>query len=604
MGPANDSPPILRELMLEGMSTARFNLSHGDHDSHRKKFALVSKLRKELKLPIATLLDTKGPEIRVKQFQDGRAELSANDIFVLTTQDVMGDHTKVSITYQDLPQDIQTGAMVLIDDGLIAMQVISTNDTDISCKVLNSGVVSNNKGINVPGTVLSMPYLSKQDEADLCFAVETGFDFVATSFTRTADDVLAVRSCLAEHGGQKVRIIAKIENAEGVKNIDEIIRVADGVMVARGDMGVEIPMEDVPIFQKMIIEKVYQAGKIVITATQMLESMIHHPRPTRAEANDIANAIYDGTSAIMLSGETAAGKYPVEALKTMVKIATRAEQEIDYIENFNRCTQSGKMQKTDIPDAISHATCTTAHDLGASAIVTVTHSGRTARSISRFRPDAPIIGCGLTEQVCRQLNLSWGVIPIQIQEKKDAEDLFTTAVDTAEKMGLIEAGTLAVITAGVPLGISGTTNMMKVQVVGHILITGTGVTQKSVCGNLCVCETEQEALKRFKEGDILVIPETTNRLIPLLRSARGLITEQAGAGSHAATIGMALDLAVIVGAENATKILKSNAVVYLNAKKGIVSSEIYPENQPQVATATQQSAAAANPQTSTKSEEA
>lgn len=579
MGPANDSPQILRELMLEGMSTARFNLSHGDHTSHKKKFDLIEKLRKELKLPIATLLDTKGPEIRVKQFQDGMVELKENDIFVLTTQDVMGDHTKVGITYKDLPSDIQTGAMVLIDDGLIAMQVISTNDTDISCKVLNSGVVSNNKGINVPGTVLSIPYLSEQDAADIAFGVKTGFDFVATSFTRTAEDLLAVRNCLLEHGGQNLRIIAKIENAEGVRNIDEIIRVADGVMVARGDMGVEIPMEEVPILQKMIIEKVYKAGKIVITATQMLESMIKNPRPTRAEANDIANAIYDGTSAIMLSGETAAGKYPVEALKTMVKIATRAEQDIDFIENFNNRTRDGKMQKTDIPDAISHATCTTAHDLGASAIVTVTHSGRTARSISRFRPDSPIIGCALTEQVCRQLNLSWGVIPIVIQEKKNAEELFGVAVDTAEKMGLIQAGTLAVITAGVPLGISGTTNMMKVQVVGHILVSGTGITNRRVCANLCVCENEQQALERFKEGDILVIPETSNRIMPLLRCASGIITEQDGPNSHAATIGMAMDIPVIVGAAQATKILKSNAVVYFDAKKGIVSSEIYPGNQ-------------------------
>lgn len=573
MGPANDSEQILRELMLAGMSTARFNLSHGDHTTHKQKFDMVVKLRDELKLPVATLLDTRGPEIRIKTFQEGSVELKTDDIFTLTTRDVEGDQAVVSITYQDLPRDILPGAMVLIDDGLVAMRVLSINDTDISCKVLNHGTLSNNKGINVPGTVLSMPYVSERDKGDIVFGVETGFDFLAASFTRTAEDIIELRNLLHEHGGQGIKIIAKIENAEGVENIDDIIRIADGVMVARGDMGVEIPMEEVPVLQKMIIQKVYQAGKIVVTATQMLESMIKNPRPTRAEANDIANAIYDGTSAIMLSGETAAGKYPVESLQTMVKIAKRAEMEIDYIENFNKL---GNFNHVDITNAISHATCTTAHDLGASAIITVTKSGRTARLISRFRPDCPIIGCVVHDQVYRQLNLSWGILPIQIDNQQTTDLLFDHAVDTAEKEGVVKAGDLAVITAGVPLGISGTTNMMKVHVVGHILISGKGITKHKTCASLCVCQNEEQAFDRFQEGDILVIPRTSNNLIPLLRQANGIIAEQPGEQSHAATIGMAMDIPVIVGAEYATQILKSNAVVHLDAERGIVSSKTKP----------------------------
>ncbi|MBC8609589.1 Pyruvate kinase [uncultured Ruminococcus sp.] len=568
MGPANDDEQVLRKLMLEGMDAARFNFSHADHASHKKKFDLVVKLREELGLPIATILDTKGPEIRIGTFKTGKAELKKGNIFTLTTREVPGDENAVSITYADLPKDIQPGATVLLDDGLIALQVVNVTDTDIICNVLNSGVISNSKGINVPGTRLSMPFVSERDRADIEFGIKVGFDYIAASFTRSAEDILEVRKILDEHHCHHMNIIAKIENAEGVNNIDEIIRVTDGIMVARGDMGVEIPLEEVPVLQKKIIKKAYTAGKQVVTATQMLDSMMKNPRPTRAEATDVANAIYDGTSVIMLSGETAAGQYPVEALQTMVKIAERTEQDIDYIKRLN---QMSGIQNVDITNAISHATCTTAHDLGASAIVTVTKSGKTARMISKFRPKYPIIGCTTQEVVYRQLNLSWGVRPLMVEEKNSADELFDHAVDTAEKAGCLNCGDLVVITAGVPLGISGTTNMMKVHVVGHILISGHGITQHQTCGRLCVCSTEQEALERFKDGDILVIPFTSNKLMPILKNASGIITEEDGTNSHAAIAGMAMDIPVIVGAENATKILKMSAVVNMDASKGTVS---------------------------------
>lgn len=567
LGPATDNDNVLKDLMLEGMNVARFNFSHADHAYHKKNMERIKRLREELHLPISTLLDTKGPEIRIGKFKNGKVELKEGQIFTLTIDDIEGTEKGCSVLYKDLPNDVYPGATILLDDGLIAMTVISLTDTDIVCRVLNDGVVSNNKGVNVPGVKLSMPYISEKDRADIIFGIENGFDFIAASFTRNADDILEIRKILDEYNCTTMDIIAKIENTEGVDNLDAILRVADGVMVARGDMGVEIPLEDVPVLQKMMIKKAYNAGKRVITATQMLDSMIKNPRPTRAESTDVANAIYDGTSAIMLSGETAAGLYPVEALKTMVRIAIRAEKDIDYVKRF-------KMRDfddtPDVTNAISHATCTTAHDLGASAIITVTKAGKTARMISKYRPNVPIIGCTTSSHVCRQLNLSWGVIPLLIEEESNTDELFEHAVDAAEKTGIISDGDLVVITAGVPLGISGTTNMMKVHVVGHILASGTGITNKTACARLCVCKTPEEAMENFNDGDILVIPQTSNALFDLIKRSSGIITELPGANSHAAIAGLAMDLPVLVGVANATSLLKSGAVVTLDAARGIV----------------------------------
>lgn len=569
LGPSTEDDTVLKELMIEGMNVARFNFSHGDHAQHKKNLDRVKRLREELGLPIAALLDTKGPEIRVKDFKEGKVTLNNGQLFTLTTREIEGDETAVSITYKNLVDDVKVGNRILIDDGLISMRVQEITETDIICVVENGGPVSNHKGVNVPNVALSMPYVSERDREDIIFGIEQGFDFIAASFVRTAEDILEIRDILSQHNCNFINIIAKIENMQGVENIDDIIRVSDGVMIARGDMGVEIPFEDVPSIQKMIIKKVYNAEKIVITATQMLDSMMKNPRPTRAEATDVANAIYDGTSAIMLSGETAAGLYPVESLKTMVRIAERTEADIDLVKRFNN---RESLVNPDITNAIAHATCTTAMDLNATAIVTVTKSGKTARMISKYRPACPIIGCSPYENVWRQLNLSWGVLPLMVEEKTNTDDLFEHAIQEAEKKGYVKQGEITVITAGVPLGVSGTTNLIKVHVVGHILVKGRGVNNRKTTASLCVGKDEMEIVDNFKEGDIIVLPETSNDIMDELRQASGIIVEKEGHNSHAGIVGLSLDIPVILGAENATEILKSGAVVTMDAEKGIVSS--------------------------------
>ena len=568
LGPSTDDEEVLRKLMLEGMNVARLNFSHGSHEEQKARLDKLKALREELNLPIAALLDTKGPEIRLKQMEGGKTELEEGQLFTLGLGDFLGDSKRVAITYEKLYQDVQEGNRILIDDGLIEMKVVNIEGTDIVCKVINGGVISNKKGVNVPDVELSMPYISETDYKDIVFGIEQGFDFIAASFVRTADDVLKIRAILDEHNCKSINIIAKIENKQGVDNIDEIIHVSDGIMVARGDMGVEIPLEDVPIIQKMIIEKVYMAGKQVITATQMLDSMMKHPRPTRAESTDVANAVFEGTSAIMLSGETAAGAYPVEALQTMVKIAKRTEQDINYAE---RMKKRDFMINPDITNAIAHATCTTAIDLNASAIITVSDSGRTARMVSKYRPGCPIIGCSVHKDVCRKLNLSWGVTPIHVDPKDNSDELFEHAVERAQEEGMVSSGEIVVITAGVPLGISGTTNMIKVHVAGHILLSGVGISAKSASANLCIASSAEELEMKFKPGDIIVVQDTNNQMLPQIRMASGLIIEKTGSNSHGAIAGLSLDIPVITGAANATKILKSGAFVAMDGSKGTVS---------------------------------
>ncbi len=462
LGPATDNEDVLRKLMLAGMNVARLNFSHGTHEEQKKRMDMVKKLRAELGLPIAILLDTKGPEIRTRDFEGGKVEVKAGDFFTLTTRDIVGDSTITSITYKDLYKDVQVGTHILIDDGLIELEVASISGEDILCTVITGGPISNHKGINVPDVHLNMPYLSDADESDILFGIEQDVDFVAASFVRSAKDVLEIRELLNANGGQRINIISKIENSEGVNHIDDIIYVSDGIMVARGDMGVEIPCEEVPVIQKMIINKVYMAGKQVITATQMLDSMIKNPRPTRAETTDVANAIYDGTSAVMLSGESAAGKYPVEAVEMMAKIAERAEAAIDYKKNFYHYERAANQNVT---DAVCHAACTTAIDLNAAAVIIVTKSGVSARNISKYRPSCNIIAGTTSDKAYRQLNMSWGVTPVHLEEQNEVFTLFDHAVAAGKKQGLLQAGDKVVIGAGVPLGISGNTNMLKVQVV-------------------------------------------------------------------------------------------------------------------------------------------
>lgn len=567
LGPSTDDPAVLRQLMLAGMDVARINMSHQDQERQRIRINTVKELREELDLPVAVLIDTKGPEIRLGTFAEPKVTLVEGHVFTLTTETVEGTAETASISFAGLPHDVAPGNHILIDDGLIDLEVQSTTETTIVCRVLNGGVVSANKGINVPDVRLSMPFMSNRDRSDIAFACDIDADFIAASFTRRADDVVQIRQELERHNNHKIRIIAKIENAEGVSNIDEIIKVSDGIMVARGDMGVEIALEEIPSLQKMLIHKAYNAGLQVITATQMLDSMMKNPRPTRAETTDVANAIYDGTSAIMLSGETAAGAYPIEALKTMARIARRTEDDINYIRRF---AVREVRDAPNVTNAISHAAVTTAHDMGAKAIITVTKSGATARMISKFRPACPIICCTTDPTARRQMNLSWGVTPLLAEEKTDVDELFDHAVDCAVEKDMLTSGDLVVITAGAPLGISGTTNLLKVHLVGNILVQGTGVNHLSACGNLCVAADEDEALDRFRPGDILVIPQTSNRLLPLMKECAGIITEACGMNSHAAIVGMALEKPVLVGAENATRILKSGTTVTLSSERGVV----------------------------------
>jgi len=463
LGPATDDENVLRQLMQNGMNVARMNFSHGTYDEHKKTVETFKRIRSEFAFPVALMLDTKGPEIRIRKFENGQAELVEGQKFILTTRDVAGNSGIVSVTYPGLPADVKAGCVILIDDGLISLRVERTENEDIICAVVNGGVLTNNKSINIPCMQIRLPYISNQDREDILFGIENGFDFIAASFVGTPRDVTAVRTLLEENGGQKINIIAKIENQEGVDNIDGIIAVSDGIMVARGDMGVEIPFENIPEIQKTLIEKCYTQGKRVIVATQMLDSMMRNPRPTRAETTDVANAIYDGASAIMLSGETAAGKYPVESLATMFRIAAKTESVIHYRKRF----ENKDCSILTTTDAISHATCSTAHDLDAAAIITVTKSGHTARMVSKFRPDCPIIAAAIDETVWRQLALSWGVYPIMADVKTSTDDLFDHVVQRAVEEGFVQPGDLVVITGGVPLDESGTTNILMVQTARH-----------------------------------------------------------------------------------------------------------------------------------------
>ena len=568
LGPATDREGVLRDMMLAGMNVARFNFSHGTHPEHKARLDAVKALREELDLPVAAMLDTKGPEVRLRSFRNGAVELTAGQEFTLTTEDVEGDETRCAITYAALPQDVNAGDAILLDDGLVRLTVLETTSKTIRCRVENSGAMKDHKGVNVPGVSLSMPYMSQQDKDDILFGVEQGFDFIAASFVRCAADIRDIRRVLdAAHS--RMRIIAKIENQEGVSNLREILAEADGVMVARGDMGVEIDFTEIPAIQKDMIAQCVACGKPVITATQMLDSMIENPRPTRAEITDVANAVYDGTSAIMLSGETAAGKYPVEAVQTMAAIAERTEADINYFGRMRNMTPDIRLG---IGGATAHAACTTATDTNASAIITVTKSGATPRLISRFRPETPIVACVMDEPVQRQLSLTWGVKPIIMDYVQSTDEMIEGAVSAAQKAGLIHDGEIAVVTAGVPAGIAGTTNMIKVHLVGSSLINGAGVGDENVKGILCVCRTLEDVRHKFHPGMILVVPHTNNEMLPYIRQAVGVITEENGLGSHAAVVGLSLNKAVIVGAIGATRTLHDGMKVSMDCRQGSVQS--------------------------------
>ena len=571
LGPSTDKEGVLRELVANGMNVARFNFSHGSHEEHLGRFEKLKAIREELGKPVAALLDTKGPEIRLKDFKNGTEMLEAGQTFTLTTRDVEGTNEICSITYKDLPQDVQPGGTIMLDDGLIKLEVQTINDTDIICKVLNNGKIKNKKGVNVPGVHLSMPYMSQRDRDDIIFGAQQGFDFIAASFVRTAQDVYDIRNLLNEYDSH-IRIIAKIENREGVNNIDSILAAADAVMVARGDLGVEIDFTELPGIQKTIIDRSFSFGKPIVTATQMLDSMMVNPRPTRAEISDVANAIYDGTSAIMLSGETAAGAYPVEALKTMSAIAERTEQEKHYLRGRLMEPNTGKIA---VSDATAHAACLTAKDVNAAAIVTVTESGTTARLLSKYRPEQPIIACVMKEQVQRQLSLSWGITPLMMALAHSTDELIEMSTSLAKENGFLHNGELAVVTAGVPVGVSGTTNMIKIHMVGNCLATGVGVGPENsdvtnATGKACVCRTLEEVRAKFKPGMVLVVPSTSNEMLSYVRDAAALVVEEPGLNSHAAIAGKALLKPTIVGAIGATSHIRDGLMVAVDCAHGSV----------------------------------
>ncbi len=572
LGPSTDKDGVLRELIANGMNVARFNFSHGSHEEHKARLDSLKALREELHQPVAALLDTKGPEIRLKDFKNGVEKLEAGQTFTLTTRDVEGTNEICSITYKDLPSDVQVGGTIMLDDGLISLHIEEISDTDIVCTVLNNGKIKNKKGVNVPGVHLSMPYLSQRDRDDIIFGIEQGFDFIAASFVRCAQDVYDIRNLLNQYDS-RIRIIAKIENREGVDNIDSILAAADAVMVARGDLGVEIDFTELPGIQKSIIDRSFSFGKPIVTATQMLDSMISNPRPTRAEISDVANAIYDGTSAIMLSGETAAGDYPIEALKTMSAIAERTESEIHYIDR--RLRQSPVGAKISVSDATAHAACTTAQDVNASAIVTVTESGNTARLLSKYRPAQPIIACVMSDQVQRQLSISWGIIPLIMSLAHNTDELIAMSTEIARQNGYLHDGELAVVTAGVPVGVSGTTNMIKIHMIGNCLATGVGVGPDAeglpnATGKACVCHTLEEIRSKFKPGMILVVPSTSNDMLEYVRDAAALVVEEPGLNSHAAIAGNALLKPTIVGATGATSHIRDGLMIAVDCAHGSV----------------------------------
>ncbi|AEF94544.1 pyruvate kinase [Desulfotomaculum nigrificans CO-1-SRB] len=566
IGPASENVETLKKMMLAGMNVARLNFSHGTHEDHGRRIKAIRQAAAEVGKNIAIMLDTKGPEIRLKTFANPPVTLEQGQRFTLTTRDIVGDNTIVAVTYSDLPNDVKPGSRIAIADGLIELEVESVDGPDVHCRVINGGKLSNQKGVNLPGVNVNLPSLTERDIADIKFGLEQGVDFIAASFIRKASDVLAIRQIVEEYGAE-VDIIAKIESRQGVDNLADIINVADGIMVARGDLGVEIPAEEVPVLQKTMIEMCNMAGKPVITATQMLESMTQNPRPTRAEASDVANAIFDGSDAIMLSGETAAGKYPVQAVETMARIAQRAELALDFDELLE--TRGAAIERT-VTDGISHAVCTIAKELGVSAIITATASGHTARMIAKYRPKAPIIAVTPRAKVLRKMALVWGVEPLLMADLTGTDEMIAGSVEVALAAGLISAGDLVVITAGVPVGVHGTTNMMKVHTVGTLLARGTGIGQRAVTGKARVCRTLKDALDKVQPGDILITHATDRDFVPAMEKAAAVITEEGGLTSHAAIVGLEFGIPVIVGVENATDILPDDEIITVDGQRGLV----------------------------------
>ncbi|WP_303861613.1 pyruvate kinase [Alkalibaculum bacchi] len=563
IGPASESEEVLTQLIKKGMNVARINFSHGVHDEHKKKFDMIKKVREKSNLPIAIMLDTKGPEVRIKQFENGGIHLEKGDEFTLTTEDILGNEKKVTITYEKLTEELKIGDFILADDGLIKFSVKEINGADILCDVLNGGELKNNKSLNFPDINISLPAITEKDVKDLIFGIEEGIDYIAASFIRKTEDVLAIRRVLEENNGENIKIISKIENREGVNNIDAILDMSDGIMVARGDLGVEISAEEVPLVQKEIIKKCNMLGKPVITATQMLDSMIRNPRPTRAEVTDVANAIFDGTDAIMLSGETAAGKYPIEAVETMGRIAVTTEQSSEY----HRLAKHNFSGEISVANVVSHAASSSAQQLNAAAIIAITKSGHTARMISKFRPTAPIVAIADDERVVRTMSLVWGVNCIH-GDIKDMDSLFKNSIDTTVEKGILKNGDLVVIIAGVPVGVKGTTNMLRIQTIGEVLIKGMGIGKQPVTGVARLIDRKGNT--NFKRGDIAVCYGVDEDNISYIRDAAGVITEEGGLTSQGAIAALQFGIPIIVGAEDPMQNIEEGKTITLDPQRGLI----------------------------------
>ena len=568
IGPASESDEVLRELFKNGLNVCRLNFSHGNHQEHQERIDRIKRISQEMKLPIGIMLDTKGPEIRLGKFSKGKIQLRQGRTFTLTSRDIIGDEEIVSMSYKGLPNDVKVGGRILIDDGLVELEVVEIeNSTDIKCIAINNGILTDHKGVNVPNVKINLPAVTDKDIEDIKFGIKNDVDFLAVSFVRTGEDVIAIRKVLEENVGQNVDIISKVESQEGVDNLDEIITMSDGIMVARGDLGVEVKSEEIPLIQKEMIKKCNIAGKPVITATQMLDSMMRNPRPTRAEVADVANAILDGSGAIMLSGETAAGKYPVESVKMMYDIAMTTEASLDYDELLR--VRSSQTQLT-TTNAIGKATCNTAADLNVKAILTATSSGHTSRAISKYRPKAPIIAATNTESVMRKLSLEWGVYPVLSKDSKTTDEVIDNSLESAIDAGYISEGDLVVITAGVPVGLSGTTNLIKVHSIGQVLLQGLGMGDEVGAGRICIANNYDDLLSRFKDGDIIVAHATDKDMVGFIKRSSGIITVEGGLTSHGAIVGLNLNKPTIIGAGDAMTILKNGDIVTIDSSTGQV----------------------------------
>ena len=568
IGPASESVDMLVNLINAGMNVCRLNFSHGDYEEHG---ARIKNIREAVKITgkrVAILLDTKGPEIRTNDMENGAITMKIGDSVRISMTEVLGTNEKFSITYPELINDVNVGSHILLDDGLIDLEVtdIDRDANEIVTVVKNEGVLKNKKGVNVPGVSVNLPGITEKDANDIRFGIGQGIDFIAASFVRRASDVLKINKILEEENATHIQIIPKIENQEGIDNIDEILKVSDGLMVARGDMGVEIPTEDVPVVQKALIKKCNALGKPVITATQMLDSMQRNPRPTRAEANDVANAIYDGTDAVMLSGETAAGDYPLEAVQTMARIAVRTEETLVNQDSFALKLYS----KTDMTEAIGQSVGHTARNLGIQTIVAATESGHTARMISKYRPKAHIVAITFSEQKARSLSLSWGVYATVADKPSSTDEMFNLASKVSQEEGYASEGDLIIITAGVPVGEKGTTNLMKIQMIGSKLVQGQGVGEEAIIAKAVVAGTAEEAVAKATEGAILVTKTTDKEYMPAIEKASALVVEEGGLTSHAAVVAIAQNIPVIVGAADATSLINNDEVITVDPRRGIV----------------------------------